>query len=226
MTTPTDEQPASVADALTREHHEIDAGIEAFVASVGAEQKNTDITEWAAPLLAAMTALRRHIYLEEEFVFPPIRQGGLMMPIMVMLREHGELWRAMDELAELLETAVDDPARHEEMVSRCAQMLDLLETHNSKEEPIIYPHADADLSAEARAELHDFLRRGRMPAGWVCERAAAGYVCSTPRRCHHSTYLSKYLDIEITWAHGGGNGIPHLDRASHRSRRPRRREPP
>lgn len=173
MTAPTHEQPSSVADALTREHHEIDAGIEAFVASVGAEAQRTEVTEWAAPLLSAMTALRRHIYLEEAFVFPPIRQGGLMMPIMVMLREHGELWRAMDELAELLESAADDAVRHEELVDRCSAMLDLLDAHNSKEEPIIYPHADVDLSAAARAELHDFLRRGSMPAGWVCERAAA-----------------------------------------------------
>lgn len=171
--TQTSDQPTSVADALTREHREIDAGIEAFVASAGTDEKNGDLSAWAAPLLAAMTALRRHIYLEEEFVFPPIRDGGLVMPIMVMLREHGELWRAMDELSQLLETAADDPSRHEELVRRCSAMLDLLEAHNSKEEPIIYPHADADLPAEARAELQEFLRRGTMPEGWVCERAGA-----------------------------------------------------
>ena len=51
-------------------------------------------------------------------------------------------------------------------------MLDLLEAHNSKEEPIIYTRADADLPAESRAELQEFLRRGSMPDGWVCERAS------------------------------------------------------
>ncbi|WP_277051482.1 hemerythrin domain-containing protein [Ruania albidiflava] len=172
MTETAADQPTSVADALTREHREIDAGIEAFVASAGADDLSSDVSKWAAPLLVAMTALRRHIYLEEEFVFPPIRAGDLMMATMVMLREHGELWRAMDELTELLESAADDPTRREELVQHCTSMLELLDAHNSKEEPIIYTRADADLPTEARAELQDFLRRGTMPDGWVCERAA------------------------------------------------------
>ena len=108
-----------MADALTREHRQIDAGIEAFVAGAGAGNPVGDVSEWAAPLLVAMAA-----------------------------------------------------PRHEELVQHCSSMLELLEAHNSKEEPIIYTRADADLPAEARAELQDFLRRGTMPDGWVCERAA------------------------------------------------------
>lgn len=46
--------------------------------------------------------LRRYIYLEEAFVFPPIRKAGMIMPIFVMTREHGELWRTTDFLADLL----------------------------------------------------------------------------------------------------------------------------
>src|SRR5699024_3064287 len=174
MIEPANAKPRAVAAALTREPGAIDAGIEAFVASMGASAGGPagTISEWAAPLLVAMAALRRHIYLEEEFVFPPIRAGGLVMAIMVMLREHGELWRAMDELTDLLETAADDPARHEERGKHGSSRLELLEAHTTKEEPIISSRADADLPAEARAELQDFLRRGTMPDGWVCERAA------------------------------------------------------
>ena len=50
-------------------------------------------------------------------------------------------------------------------------MLGLLADHNSKEEPVIYPHVDADLDAGAQATLADFLETGTMPEGWVCERA-------------------------------------------------------
>src|SRR5699024_6434199 len=173
MIEPANAKPRAVAAALTREPGAIDAGIEAFVASMGASAGGPagTVSEWAAPLLVAMTALRRHIYLEEEFVFPPIRDGGLVMAIMVMLREHGQLWRAMDELTDLLETAADDPDRHQVLVQRCTHMLELLEAHNSKEEPIIYTRADADLPAEARTQLQEFLRRGSTPEGWVCERA-------------------------------------------------------
>src|SRR5690625_7717695 len=89
-----------------------------------------------------------------------------------ILLDHREWRRSMDKITDQLDTEADDPARHEELVQQCSSMLELLEAHNSKEEPIIYTRADADLPAEARAELQDFLRRGTMPDGWVCERAA------------------------------------------------------
>ena len=81
----------ALAEAFTREHHEIDAGIQAYLDGL-------DSGGSVAPLQTAMHALRRHIYLEERFMFPPLREAGLMMPILVMLKEHGELWRRMDEL--------------------------------------------------------------------------------------------------------------------------------
>ena len=46
-----------------------------------------------------------------------------------------------------------------------------LERHNTKEEPILYPQADLVLSAAATVELREFLASGRMPDGWVCQRA-------------------------------------------------------
>lgn len=55
----------SLAAALEREHHEIDAGIAAFTAAPG---------DWQ-PLARAIRALRRHIYLEEEFLFPLLREA-------------------------------------------------------------------------------------------------------------------------------------------------------
>nr|WP_274635836.1 hemerythrin domain-containing protein [Microbacterium bovistercoris] len=146
-----------LADALTGEHHAIDAGIEASLAGPDAGP---------GPLREAMTALRRHIYLEEEFLFPPLRAAGMMMPILVMEREHGELWRQMDSLEDLLTDAAADAAQQ---ASR--ELLALLDSHNSKEEPIVYPRADADLSAEQREQLARFLDAGTIPDGWVCAKA-------------------------------------------------------
>ncbi len=151
-----------LADALTREHHEIDEGIEEYLAGLGAEGD-------AAPLRRAMHALRRHIYLEERFLFPPLRAAGMMMPILVMLKEHGELWRAMDMLDDAL-TSGGDAA---DLRTQCRDMLALLESHNSKEEPIVYPRADVDLADFQRVQLAQFLADGTFPDGWVCERAAA-----------------------------------------------------
>ena len=147
----------SLAEAFTREHHQIDAGIEAYLAS------EADPAGRAGPLLAAMTALRRHIYLEEEIVFPHLADPSLVMALIVMRREHGELWRRMDQLASSLrgETAPADVA------AACTEILALLDKHNAKEEPIIYPHMDGDLDDAEQERVRDLLAGGTLPDGWL-----------------------------------------------------------
>lgn len=147
--------------ALEHEHREIDSGIETFIA--GLENGKAVTT----PLLGAMEELRRHIYLEEEFLFPAMRKAGMTMPILVMLREHGELWRTMDAIDALL----GDPAEPGRILDCCRELLAQLNQHNSKEEPVIYPLADAALTAEAYAGLRTFLQTGQTPEGWVCQQA-------------------------------------------------------
>ncbi|ALG86571.1 hemerythrin domain-containing protein [Gordonia phthalatica] len=163
-------EQATLAEILTVEHRAIDEGIEKFVAASPAGS----VQEWAAPLVGSMEALRRHIYLEEELVFPQLRNGPLMMPIMVMLNEHGQMWRQMAALDERLADAdVDQEPKRGEAVAACQAMLELLADHNGKEEPIIYPHLDADMDDDSQAFLRDFLADGTTPDGWECERAVA-----------------------------------------------------
>lgn len=148
--------------ALEREHREIDRAIESYLAG------DADGARRQQPLRDAVHALRRHIFLEEEFLFPPLHAGGFVAPIFVMLREHGELWRAMDSIDRVLAAdAADEPATGE-----CKWLLAQLEKHNSKEEAILYPEADEVLGAPASRKLRTFLESGRMPDGWVCARAA------------------------------------------------------
>ena len=153
----------ALADALTREHHEIDRGVENYVAGL---DRGGD----PAPLRGAIAALRRHIYLEETFLFPPLKHGGLMMALMVMERQHGDLWRRMDALDAALSAATTDAAA---LRAQCAQFLALLDSHNTKEEPIVYPKADSDLDEDVRTQLADFLASGAFPDGWTCAKAAA-----------------------------------------------------
>jgi len=157
----------TLSAALEREHHEIDGGIEEYAAALASD--DGDGTQDPAPLLRAMAALRRHIYLEEEFIFPPLKDAGMMMPVFVMLREHGEIWDGMDALDAMLASDAD----HETQLQACRELLAQLESHNMKEEPVIYPQADAMLSAEATERLHAFLATGEMPDGWRCEKASA-----------------------------------------------------
>ena len=154
--------PTPLSAALEREHHDIDGGIEAYAAAVAAG------TSDPAPLERAMAALRRHIYLEEEFIFPPLKDAGMMMPIFVMLREHGAIWDAMDGLDALLASDADTETR----MNACRELLARLESHNMKEEPVIYPQADALLDDDTTERLRAFLATGAMPDGWRCEKAS------------------------------------------------------
>jgi hemerythrin-like domain-containing protein len=151
----------TLSAALEREHREIDTGVEAFQAGL---TRGETLPE---PLKEALAALRRHIYLEEEFVFPPLRAAGMVPPVFVMLREHGELWTSMDAL----EAQLSGEPGIDELRATCQALAVQLQTHNEKEEPIIYPQADTVLDADTRQRLMTFLDAGTMPDGWVCERA-------------------------------------------------------
>src|SRR5690348_4105838 len=89
----------TLAAALEREHREIDAGIECFASG----SRHGD----ALSLSGAIRALRRHIYLEEEFLFPSLREGAqaLSAAVPAMLREHGQLWDVLDLLEREIVTA-------------------------------------------------------------------------------------------------------------------------
>lgn len=150
-----------VSDALTREHHVVDTAIADFVAHLERDKRH------ARPLLEAIRLLRRHIYIEEVFLFPPIQRAGILMPVLVMLREHGELWRTMEDLSD----RVNDPGNHEQLIATCRRLQSQLEQHNEKEEPIVYPQAATDLTAAERADLMAFLHAGHTPDGWVCQQA-------------------------------------------------------
>lgn len=155
-------QSGALGAALEREHREIDAGIDAF--RVGSTNDQSQAEAAAAPLTGAIVALRRHIYLEEEFLFPAM-QAEFAIPIGVMLREHGEIWRTLATL----ETKLDQRAEQSGVLSACEELTEQLERHNSKEEPIFYTQADRSLTGEQSAELEAFMRSGQMPPGWTCQ---------------------------------------------------------
>ncbi|OBH54041.1 hemerythrin [Mycobacterium colombiense] len=151
---------------LMRQHREIGAEIEFFIEKLDGGDRRPE-------LLRAMTdALRRHIYLEEIFLFPPIRKAGIMMPIFVMMREHGQLWRTMETLARLLADGTGSPR----LEDTCDQLLDQLHEHNFKEEPVVYLHTDYELPAPTSAQLTRFVVTGRIPDGWVCQQAGTKHI--------------------------------------------------
>jgi len=173
---PNDDAEA-VIDALTHEHRTIDEGVEAFLSAVRSNAGGGPSPD-RSPLTRATVALRRHIYLEEELLFPPIQAAGLTMPVLVMMREHGALWRLLDQLDEAVDELLGDGSDSggtdaATVVAHCQELLDLLEQHNLKEEPIVYPRTATDLDPSATAHLAALLRTGTTPDGWVCHAANA-----------------------------------------------------
>jgi hemerythrin-like domain-containing protein len=153
---PCSEGALSLAAALEREHREIDDGLEKF--SAGGEG-----TEQRQALERAIRALRRHIYLEEEFLFPPLREAGLAAPVFVMLREHAQIWSTLDALEQEVRQGGSG-------LYRCHQLVVQLQHHNLKEERVLYPQADMVLTAPAAERLRAFIETGELPPGWVCQR--------------------------------------------------------
>lgn len=149
----------TVAEVLEREHHEIDDGIEAFAAGLAGGTPDPQ------PLTRAVAALHRHIYLEEEFLFPPLRAAGLVMPVFVMVREHGQMWKVLDTL----DAALRGGAVPASVAGLLRDLQEQLEAHNAKEEQILYPQAEQALTVAAKAELRELLETGRTPEGWLCE---------------------------------------------------------
>lgn len=164
-----------LAAALTREHHDIDAGLEAFLASVEGSSEGPAGAPDIAALTTAVAALKRHIYLEEAFLFPAMKSAGLFAALLVMHREHGEIWRSMGRLVTLAEVNADGAAgaARDDVLAECRALLAIIDKHNAKEEPIIYARADADLAGRQAEDLAEFIRTGTTPPGWVCRDAGA-----------------------------------------------------
>lgn len=153
----TREGSVSLAEALEREHREIDDGLEIFSAGDGETEQRRQALE------RAIRALRRHIYLEEEFLFPPLRDAGLAAPVFVMLREHGQIWATLDALEQEVRQGGSG-------LYWCHQLVVQLQHHNLKEERVLYPQADIVLTAPAAERLRAFIETGELPPGWVCQR--------------------------------------------------------
>jgi iron-sulfur cluster repair protein YtfE (RIC family) len=156
----------TLAAALEREHHEIDEGIAAFTAGPPPGEEDRQLMK------RAIHALRRHIYLEEEFLFPLLytAESGLAAPLAVMLREHGQLWQTLDSLELELDASTDSGTA----LRLCRQLAVQLLHHNLKEETILYPKADELLTEPAAARLRALLDSGDLPESWVCARTGSG----------------------------------------------------
>jgi iron-sulfur cluster repair protein YtfE (RIC family) len=129
-----------ISDALGSDHDRL-ARLEvaAFVARAAGEAKTAE--EWYA---AFCSALKHHIAVEEEFLFPVFEKRlGLSPaagPTDVLRREHSEI---LQLVGEILRT-IGDPAKLPDEAR--AVFHEVLEKHHLKEEEVLYPALDYALS--------------------------------------------------------------------------------
>jgi len=103
--------------------------------------------------------LRRHIAIEEEIVFPAFeRRFGARGPTAVMRAEHDQVTRLLDRMRETMKRR-DGPL----FADAHGRLLAVLQSHNAKEESMVYPAIDRSLSRGERDELLRRSPRNREP---------------------------------------------------------------
>lgn len=92
------------------------------------------------------TDMERHFTLEEETLFPALRQAApaASAPVQVMLMEHDQMRQLMRALAHQVEQCST-----RESLSLTETLLIVMQQHNRKEETILYPMADSTVGALA-----------------------------------------------------------------------------
>ena len=114
-------------------------------------EKLVDIERAESIFLSFKSELERHIIWEEDILFPVferktgIKDGG---PTSVMRIEHIEIKKYLQEIKRKLHVKkIQDPCKEE------VALFKLLESHNQKEENILYPGIDNLTSEQEKDQM-------------------------------------------------------------------------
>jgi len=141
-----------VSACLEHDHRLLDA----LLLDVGGFVQTGDFQMAAEHFGHFRRQLATHIDAEETILFPVFERAGscgCSGPTSVMRREHIEIRRLLDAVSDGL------AARESGLVllPRLEELSQLLESHNEKEERVLYPQMDA--SARASGEITDLVAR-------------------------------------------------------------------
>ncbi len=149
MLTTEEKNHATIASLLGQDHRRLRAAWNGFVTALercelGAARSNFAVFD---------TGLRRHIRVEENSLFPAfeeatgMRSGG---PTFVMRSEHRQVEAILARLAEGLGKGDFDALANTLAETRPAE---LYQSHDAKEEGMLYPMADQAIAGESRAKV-------------------------------------------------------------------------
>lgn len=143
---------------LTEQHRIIEEGIVGLVDGSGSRKE----------LTKAIYLLRKHIYVEEEVLFPIVAEDGKReMALAQMKYEHGDMWPHLELAIELLERN----APLDDLFKPANALMELLHIHDAKEEEAIYTIAHRYAAQATNPPLASLFKTYDIPAGWKCLRA-------------------------------------------------------
>jgi len=140
----------SVADFMSHDHDRLDALFEEF-----RQTKTRDLQRAQRLWDEFRSGLERHIAWEEDLLFPAFEARTGMHatgPTVVMRMEHRQIQALLAEIAAALAAGRTDTDTLEQ------ELLQVLGVHNSKEEGVLYPWIDRELSDEEREALATRMR--------------------------------------------------------------------
>jgi len=136
MTTATSPSAGPLA-FFTDDHHRCDE----LWAAVEAAADRGDEAATREAFAKFEAALRRHLEMEEQVLFPEFEQatGMTMGPTQVMRAEHAQMRGVLDQMARAADRDLDQLIEHGDT------LLMLTQQHNAKEEGVLYPMVQAHL---------------------------------------------------------------------------------
>lgn len=158
LTTPAEKgAPAdSISGFLAADHRRMETLWTETVAAFARQDYNA-LHARAAEFIAAM---RRHIGMEEQILFPAIDEKTgkhTTGPTHAMRLEHREINRVLDGLGKLL-TVQERWTAIQAFEGEMADPSALFRSHDAKEEMVLYPMADKLLGADAARKLVERMR--------------------------------------------------------------------
>ena len=143
--------PRNVTEYLATDHRRLDA----IVAEVRSLVDARSFPQAGARFTEFRCGLDRHIDIEEQTLFPLFEQMTGMRnagPTFVMRREHVDIRQLMDDTMAALQTA--DRAQADAALD---SLMDVLASHNMKEERVLYPMIDRAAGGDAARD--DLVKR-------------------------------------------------------------------
>ncbi len=137
---------AKISVTFEQDHDRLDALFTSFQ-----EQKRKDFAKAKEAFVAFKFGLQRHIVWEEDILFPKWEENAGMAeggPTQVMRTEHRLIGDCLEAIHQKVQEQNPDSDKDEQ------RLLDLLKSHNMKEERILYPSIDQVISDEERASIY------------------------------------------------------------------------